>query len=75
MKSSIRRHIFCRMSLLACLLMCVQAAVAAAGVELRVDPASRSGAIEVGQKFYIKVIVTNISETPAAPQSVPGAKL
>lgn len=63
------------MSLLACLLMCVQAAVAAAGVELRVDPASRSGAIEVGQKFYIKVIVTNISETPAAPQSVPGAKL
>lgn len=48
MKSSIRRHIFCRMSLLACLLMCVQAAVAAAGVELRVDPASRSGAIEVG---------------------------
>lgn len=47
----------------------------ASGVELRVEPASRNGSIEVGQKFYIKVIVTNLKEAPSAPQSVPGAKL
>lgn len=44
-------------------------------VELRVEAASRSGAIEVGQQFYIKVIVSNIHEAPSAPKSVGGAKL
>ncbi|MDE7081432.1 MAG: BatD family protein [Muribaculaceae bacterium] len=75
MKTSKRHHIFSRLTLLLGLLLCVQAAVAAPGVELRVDPASRSGAIEVGQKFYIKVIVSDISETPATPSNIPGAKL
>lgn len=49
--------------------------MAAKSVELRVDRASRSDMIEVGQKFYIKVIVTDIQEAPSAPQNVPGAKL
>lgn len=51
--------------------------VSAAGrsVELRVEPASRSGVIEVGQKFYIKIIVSNVDGTPSAPSSVPGAKV
>lgn len=48
---------------------------AAESVELRVEAGSRSGVIEVGQKFYIKVIVSNIQEAPSAPSSVPGAKL
>lgn len=49
--------------------------MAAKSVELRVDRSSRSDMIEVGQKFYIKVIVTDIQEAPSAPQNVPGAKL
>lgn len=47
----------------------------AQSVELRVEAGSRSGVIEVGQKFYIKIIVTNIQEAPASPPSVPGAKI
>lgn len=51
------------------------AVMAAPKVELRVEATSRSGAIEVGQRFYIKVIVNNISEEPSVPSSVPGAKV
>ncbi len=51
------------------------AALAAPKVELRVEPASRGGGIEVGQKFYIKVIVTDLHEAPSAPSAVPGATL
>ena len=44
-------------------------------VELRVEAPSRTGNIEVGQNFYIKIVVSNIGETPAAPKSVAGAKV
>lgn len=55
--------------------MSVLVSWAAQSVELRVEPGSRTGVIEVGQKFYIKVIVTNLQDAPSAPSSVPGAKL
>lgn len=48
---------------------------AAQKVELRVDPGSRSGVIEEGSTFYIKIIVSNINEAPSAPKSVPGARV
>lgn len=48
---------------------------AAEKVELRVESGSRSGVIEVGQKFYIKIIVSNIQEAPNSPSNVPGAKI
>lgn len=69
-------HNIIRMTLLvlASLLMPILA-WGAQTVELRVEPASRSGLIEVGQKFYIKIIVSNIQEAPASPSSVPGAKI
>ena len=50
-------------------------AMAAPKVELRVEAASRSGAIEVGQKFYIKIIVSNVDGAPSSPGNVPGAKV
>lgn len=68
-------HIVRATVLLLSVVLTSAAALAARSVELRVEPASRTGAIEVGQKFYIKVIVTNIQEAPSAPQSVPGARL
>lgn len=74
MKSSLRHISRAALALLWVVLTSV-AAWGASSVELRVEPASRNGSIEVGQKFYIKVIVTNIQEAPSAPQSVPGAKL
>ncbi|MDE6447077.1 MAG: BatD family protein, partial [Muribaculaceae bacterium] len=74
MKSSLRHISRAALALLWVALTSV-AAWGASSVELRVEPASRNGSIEVGQKFYIKVIVTNIQEAPSAPQSVPGAKL
>lgn len=49
--------------------------MAAPKVELRLESSSRSGAIETGQKFYIKIIVSNLNESPAAPANVPGAKV
>ncbi len=44
-------------------------------VELRVESSSRSGIIEVGQNFYIKIIVSNVNESPQPPKSVGGAKI
>lgn len=51
------------------------AAGASSKVELRVEAPSRSGQIEVGQRFYIKMIVSNISDAPSTPSAVPGAKI
>lgn len=64
-----------RSMLLSVMVILSVSASAAQTVELRVEPASRSGIIEVGQKFYIKIIVSNIQETPSSPSAVPGAKI
>ena len=49
--------------------------LSAAKVDLRVSGGGRGGAIEVGDKFYIEMIVSNTEAVPSKPASVPGAKL
>lgn len=56
-------------------LFAVGTASGAEKVELKVEASSRNGEIEVGQQFYIKIIVTNINEGVMAPKQVNGAKI
>lgn len=69
------KHIFRGFFAIVLSMLSVTAAMAAQSVELRVEAASRSGVIEVGQKFYIKIIVSNIQDNPSVPSAVPGAKV
>ncbi len=44
-------------------------------VRISVTPQRGKNKIEVGDKFYLTIEVTNISEAPARPDNLPGAKL
>ena len=44
-------------------------------VRISVTPQRGKNKIEVGDKFYLTIDVTNISEAPARPDNLPGAKL
>lgn len=53
--------------------LCLSSAMAQR-VELRVDASTPNGKIEVGQKFFIRVTVKNISQEPAPIRSAGGAQ-
>lgn len=44
-------------------------------VRISVTPQRGKNKIEVGDKFYLTIEVTNISEAPSRPDNLPGAKL
>lgn len=44
-------------------------------VRISVSPQRGKNKIEVGDKFYLTIEVTNISESPSRPDNLPGAKL
>lgn len=69
------RHIIRLILASLCILFGSFAVVAQQKVEIRVQPTSRNGKIEVGEKFYILVTLHNIDQEPQRITSAGGAEV